>query len=316
MRRTNGFSVCAVVLLATAIAGCGGDGSSSSPDSRLTVAVAFYPIEEIVRGVGGDSLEIVRLTPPGAAAHDLELTAQTVTDLQRADIVFYLGLGFQPTVEDAVAALSGSVIKVDLLDYVSLLPVTAQLAGTEGEVDGEVIDGNTDPHVWVDPANMITMTAVVERILADEFPAEMATFSMNARAYEADLARLDEHFSTRLALCESRTIVTSHRAFEYLAQRYDLKQIPIAGISPAEEPGPESLEAVAALAKADGVSVVFFEEQVPNDLAETIAREIGAKTDALDPVESITQDKLDAGESYITIQETNLDALVRALRCS
>ncbi len=311
-------------LVAGGLSACGEDSSttaSSTPPpsagaaSSITVAAAFYPIEEIVRTVGGDAVEVVDLTPAGGAPHDLELSPRKVEQLQGADIIFFLGRGFQPSVEQAVAALPDDVVKVDLLDHVDLLPVTPQLAGTAGEVDGEVLAGNTDPHVWVDPANMVTMAGVIEQVLADALPSEASRLAANADAYETDLRQLDSDFSAQLAHCESRTIVTSHRAFEYLAHHYDLTQIPIAGISPDEEPDPASLEAVAAAARADGVTTVFFEEQVPRDLSETIAREIGATTDALDPVETITQDRLDAGTTYLTIQRANLASLVQALRC-
>ena len=313
------LSLGSVVLLVGAFSACGNDDSSNSTPSdkaaALTVAVAFYPIEEIVRGVGGEFVKVVDLTPPGGGPHDLELTPQKAADLENSDVVFYIGRGFQPSVEKAVAALPDSVVKVDLLDSVTMLPVTPQLAGTAGEVDGEVLEGNVDPHVWVDPVNMIAMTKVVETTLATAASASKDAFSSNATAYEGKLATLDGEFSAQLKTCESRTIVTSHRAFEYLSKRYDLKQIPIAGISPDEEPDPKTLEAVAAAAKADGVTTVFFEEQVPKDLSETVAREIGATTDALDPIETITQDDLDAGTTYISIQEANLASLVKALRC-
>jgi zinc transport system substrate-binding protein len=316
----------AVFLLAlglpVAAVGCGGDdgGTTSSTDSRdaqvLSAAVAFYPIEEVVRSVGGDAVEVVGLTPPGGGPHDLELTPETAAALERADVVFYIGRGFQPSVEKAVSALPDEVRTIDLLDSVQLLPVTPQLDGTEGEVDGEVLSGNADPHVWVDPVNMVTLTDVVAATLSEASPPDKATFDAGAQAYAAMLQSLSDEFETQLATCESRTIVTSHRAFEYLAQRYDLKQIPIAGLSPDEEPDPKSLEAIAEAAKADDVTVVFFEERVPTALSDTVAREIGASTDALDPIETITQDRLDAGESYLTIQAANLASLVKALRCT
>lgn len=289
--------------------------AAGSPDG-LTVAVAFYPIEELVRQVGGADVAVVNLTPPGGGPHDLELSPQKAAELGQADVVFFIGRGFQPIVQNAVEALDDSVVKIDLLDTVELLPVSAQLEGTQGDVDGEVLEGNTDPHIWVDPVNMVTMAGVVEETLSAASPDNAAAFATNAAAYVGVLSDLDDEFSTQLADCESRTIVTSHRAFEYLAQRYDLEQIAIAGISPDEEPDPRTLQAVADAAEAKGVTVVFFEEQVPPDLAETVAREIGASTDALDPVETITQDRLDDGTTYITIQQDNLAALVGALRCT
>jgi zinc transport system substrate-binding protein len=115
--------------------------------------------------------------------------------------------------------------------------------------------------------------------------------------------------------CASDVIVTSHRAFEYLARRFGLTQISIAGISPEAEPSAATLEAVAAAAAANNVSVIFFEENLPPDLAETVAAEIGASTAVLDPVETVSTDQLAAGESYLTIQRTNLAALRAGLGC-
>jgi zinc transport system substrate-binding protein len=280
------------------------------------VAVAFYPLEEIVRNVGGEQVRVVDLTPPGGEPHDLDLTPERAADLERADVVFYLGHGFQPAVEKAVAGLPGRVAKVDLLGRTDLLPVTPVLTGTNGEVDGEELAGGKDPHVWVDPENMVALTTAVAETLDTADPTHAADHARGADAYRAKLARLGQDFATTLRTCASRSIVTSHRAFEYLARRYSLKQIPIAGISPDEEPDPRSLEAVATAAKADGVRVIFFEHRVSPRLSETVAAEIGATTDTLDPVETLTREDLQTGTTYLSVQAANLAALARALRCS
>jgi zinc transport system substrate-binding protein len=306
----------ACVGLGLPLVACGGDSGAASPPRRLTVAVAFYPIEEIVRNVGGEHVDIVDLTPPGGGPHDLELTAKRAEDLERARAVFFLGKGFQPAVENAVAGLNDAVAKVDLLGSVDLLPVTAALEGTNGEVDGEELAGGRDPHVWMDPRNMVALTDKVTATLAETDPAHRGDYDAGSDAYRAKLTALDEKFAAGLANCASRSIVTSHRAFEYLARRYGLKQIPIAGISPDEEPDPRSLEAVAAAAKADGVRVIFFEKRVSPQLSQTVAAEIGATTDTLDPVETITADELARGTTYLSVQEANLAALARALQCS
>ena len=316
MKLLRNFScVCLVVGVGAGCDSKSGSDTAARKGHAFTVAVAFYPIEEVVRRVGGDAVNVINLTPPGGEPHDLELTAQKTRELEGANIVFYIGGGFQPGVESVIDGLPSSVIRVNLLDGLKLLPVTPQLVGTSGDVAGEVLTGNADPHVWVDPTNMIVMARVVETSLVSESPLDRATFEPNSNAYISELTTLDDEFKTQLKTCESRTIITSHRAFEYLARHVNLEQVPIAGISPGEEPDARSLEAIAAVAKAKGVTVVFFETQVPKDLSETIAGEIGATTDALDPVETITQEGLDAGATYITIQRANLAALVKALRC-
>jgi zinc transport system substrate-binding protein len=306
------------LLLGVGLAACGSSSSSDGKEAggRISVATAFYPLQEATERIGGDHVSVVSLTPAGGEPHDLELTPKTLEELEGADAVVYLSKGFQPAVEKAVADLPSSTVKLDALDGLDLLPVDSQLEGTQGEVDGEELKGGYDPHVWVDPALQAKIATSIEKTLSDVDPSHATEYRKNLDTYVAELEGLSSDFEEGLAECKSRTIVTSHRAFGYLAKAYGLEQIPIAGISPDEEPDPKSLEAVAKAAKADGVKVIFFESTVPKALSETVAREIGATTSALDPVETISQDQLDEGVDYASIQRDNLAELEKALRCS
>lgn len=313
----------ALVLLvlapAAALAGaCGGDdgdGAGRADGDRLAVVASFYPLEEAARRIAGDRADVSGLTPPGAGPHDLELDAAGAAAIETAGLVVYLGSGFQPAVEQAVASLPVEA-RVNLLEGQTLRGIDAPVEGVVGEVDGEVIGDGEDPHVWVDPARFIALAEGIRDALVAADPDGAEAYRANAETYLAELRALDAEFEKGLGECATRTLVTSHAAFGYLADRYGLKQAPIAGISPEDEPDPRSLAAVARLAKADGVRTVFFETLVPPDLAETVADEIGAATDALDPVEGIPQEGLDAGATYASIQRANLAALVKGLGCT
>ena len=113
---------------------------------------AFYPLEEAARGVGGDLVNVVELTPPGQGPHDLELQPAQIGIFDSADVAIYLGRGFQPQVEAALEGSPDSLMPLDLLDAVELLGVDEQLAGTDGEVDGEVLAGDVDPTCGSTPA--------------------------------------------------------------------------------------------------------------------------------------------------------------------
>jgi zinc transport system substrate-binding protein len=291
-------------------------GTSADSPERLTVAAAFFPIETVVDAVGADTVDIVTLVPPGEAAHEYEPTAEQVTALEDADVVFYLGGNFQPGVEDALASLPSDVRTVDLLEGLTLLPITDPLAGVEGDVEGEALEDGSDPHVWLDPTNMAAMGETVATVLAELSGDGAATFGANAAAFRADMESLDSGIAGRLTDCESRVVVTAHRAFQYLTERYGLVQLPIAGISPSEEPSAKTLEAVAEAAEANGVTTIFFEENLPDDLARTVADEIGAEVGVLDPLESLSRDQLEAGETYRSVMLANADALAAGLRCS
>jgi len=318
-------SVSSVLLGAAcvlALSACGEDGPTRDPSpasSRegrgpLKVAAGFYPLYEAAREIGGDDAEVTNLTPVDSGPHDLELDARAAAAIEEAGLVVYLGRGFQPEVERAVAGRDAGTL--DVLTTQELRPAQAGIPGVRGEVDGEKLEGDADPHVWVDPGRFVEMTdAIAEAMIAAD-PSRRATFEANLARYRASLTALDGEFERSLADCSTRTLVTSHAAFGYLADRYGLVQAPIAGISPDEEPDPQSLAAVAKRAKADGVKTVFFETLVPKALSQTVAEEIGATTDALDPVEGLTEESERAGASYVSIQRDNLRRLAKGLGCT
>jgi zinc transport system substrate-binding protein len=302
-------------LVMATLAACGDDGDDAGAGG-ISVVAAFYPLEEAVRGVGSDLVTVTGLTQPGQGPHDLQLQPRQLEVFADADLVVLLGRGFQPQVEDAVTNVREDATVLDLLDTVPLLSVDPQLDGTQGEVDGEVLSGDVDPHVWLDPGRMITMVLAIADTLASIDPENADTYAANADAYLEDLRGLDGEYRSALAECDSRVIVTSHRAFGYLADQYALRQIPIAGVTPGAEPDPRTLEAVAAEAEAEGVTTIFLEELAPRDLARTVAREIGAGLSLLDPIEGLTADRLDAGDDYASIMRENLERLVAGLGCT
>jgi zinc transport system substrate-binding protein len=159
------------------------------------------------------------------------------------------------------------------------------------------------------------MTRAIAAAITEIDPDGAATYAAGAEAFGGRLQVLHERIAASLAACASRTIVTSHRAFGYFADRYGLDQLPIAGVSPAAEPDPRSMEAIAQAARERDVRTIFYESVVPRAFAETIAGEIGAAVDALEPVETLTEDQLAIGLDYLTLMDQNRAALVRGLPC-
>jgi zinc transport system substrate-binding protein len=131
----------------------------------------------------------------------------------------------------------------------------------------------------------------------------------------SELRRLDREFRRGLSDCDRREFVTSHAAFAYLADRYRLRQIPITGLSPEGEPTPRELEEVVEHVRESGARTIFFETLVSPELAETVARETGADTAVLNPLEGLTEEEVGAGANYFTVMERNLAALRVALEC-
>jgi len=299
------------LLLLAPVAGC---GATAAADGKLSVVTAFYPLQFVSERVGGDAVSVSTLTKPGAEPHDVELNAAQVGQIADAGLVVYLS-GFQPAVDDAVKQ-NGSDHAFDAAAAVPLLTAEdAEAHGHEGEGEEEHAEesaAGTDPHVWLDPTRLATIADKLAAELGKADPEHAADFTARAATLRTELTALDGEFTAGLKTCERRELVTSHTAFHYLADRYDLTQIGITGIDPEAEPTPRRLAAVAAEAKELGATTIFFETLVSPKVAETIAREVGAQTAVLDPLEGLTED----GTDYFTVMRANLAALTKALGCN
>ncbi|MGH2818550.1 MAG: metal ABC transporter substrate-binding protein [Actinomycetota bacterium] len=287
----------ALVCAALTAVSCGGTSESGdSDDRRPHVVAAFYPLAFAAGGVGGDAVRVDSLTPGGVEPHDLELSSGQVRDIAEADLVVYLGHGFQPAVEDVVASLDASR-RFDALEGKSLLP---------GVEEGE----QTDPHIWLDPTIMATIADQIAARLGALDPGGTDGYESNAEALKKELLELDRDYSDVLSNCRSNEFVTSHAAFGYLAARYRLRQTSIAGVDPEGEPSPGRLAEVALFVEEHAVTTIFFEELAPPDLAETLARETGARAEVLSPLETPPE----RGD-YLDVMRTNLDKMREALGC-
>jgi zinc transport system substrate-binding protein len=273
-----------LILATTAMvaAACGGGGTSG----RESVVASFYPLAFAAEEIADGRVDVRNLTPPGAEPHDLEVSPKDVAAIHDANLVLLLGHGFQPQLEDA-AGTGPNVLR--LLD-----------------THGLDIHANGDPHVWLDPLRYAKIVTRIGRALGN---------GQAASAFVARLRALDAEYRDGLASCERHDIVTSHEAFAYLAERYGLHQIAITGLSPEAEPQPGDLARVVSLARERGVTTIYFETLVSPRIAETVARETGAKTAVLDPIEGLTKDEISHGENYFTRMRANLRALQGGLGC-
>ncbi|MGC4174929.1 metal ABC transporter substrate-binding protein [Demequina sp.] len=288
------------------VTGCAG-GSSSNADADLTVAASFYPLQYVAEAVGGDNVDVIPLAAPGVEPHDLELSPSAVRELSSADLVLYLS-EFQPAVDDALVSTQSRAF--DAADAVELRPAEEHDHEHEdGEEDHD--HGQLDPHFWLDPTLLAEYATAVGQQFAQLDPDNSATYIQNATDLRAELTALDETFTSGLEQCERRDIVTSHEAFAYLADRYNLEQVGIAGIDPETEPSPAKLLEIRDLVEETGTTTIFTESLVNTSVADAIAKDTGATTAVLDPIESVVDD-----DDYATVMARNLDSLRQALACA
>jgi zinc transport system substrate-binding protein len=307
-----------VLLGAAALTACSDASADTADEATLNVVTAFYPLQFAAEQVGGDRVSVESLTPPGAEAHDVELSPQQVADLQDADLVVYLK-GFQPAVDEAVEGLPADKV----------LEVSEGLATLEGEghehseEEGDKHSDEqghsdekgegTDPHIWLDPTLMGQIAERVEAAFAEADADGAQGYATNLGELDTELTALDEAWETGVAECESRDLVVSHEAFAYLGARYDFEQVGLSGLSPEAEPSPARLAEVADFVRDNDVTTIYFETLVDPGVAETIADETGATTAPLDPLEGVQEG---SDGDYLSIMRANLDEVVKGQRCS
>jgi zinc transport system substrate-binding protein len=304
----------ASLLLVPALSGCAPDPKSSD---TLSVVAAFYPLAFVAESVGGESVEVTNLTTPGSEPHDLELTAQQVASLSGADLVVYQK-GFQPAVDAAIEA-NPPKNAIDVSTLVPLIESDHEDGDHEedaGHDEGEEghDHGAIDPHTWLNPKNMVAFTEAIGSELERLHPDSATTFATNASSLTEQLTTLDTDFADGLKTCVRREFVTSHEAFGYLAQRYQLTQIGIAGLDPTVEPSTARIAEIQQLVKRYGITTIFYETLTSPAVAESLAKDLGITTDILDPLEGLTEES--RGSDYISVMRSNLKALQQANSCS
>ncbi|MFJ1599855.1 metal ABC transporter substrate-binding protein [Streptomyces sp. NPDC088261] len=307
----------AVTLGLLALSACSSsDTAGRKGDGRLAVTASFYPMQFLAQQIGGDHVSVTTLTKPGTEPHDLELSPRETARLSQADVILYLK-GIAPAVDDAIGQ-SGARQIVDATSLTEMEHHGTETGhaheGDEGHGDEdheeESADGN-DPHIWLDPVKYAEVAKGVGAALEKADPDHAATYRTNTGTLVGKLGALDTAFEQGLAHTATRTFITTHAAFGYLAERYGLEQEAIAGVDPEAEPSPARVKELGTIARQDKVSTVFFETLASDRTAKTIAGDTGLRTDVLDPLEGITAKS--KGSDYLQVMKANLTALQNAL---
>ena len=309
------IAVGVALLVAGSLAACG-SGAAEDEEGDVVVVASFYPLAEAARRVGGPDVTIHNLTPPGVEPHDLELAPDDLELILTADVVLYVGAGFQPAVEDAIADVEGRAL--DALEGIQTREQPEhdeEHEGEEEEHEGEA-EATADPHVWLDPILYAEIVDQVADVFADVSPQRRDAVRENADGFAAELRSLDEDYSAGLEKCDGSPLVVNHAAFGYLAAAYGLVQQPISGISPEAEVDPARLAELRDLVEREGVTTIFTEELASPEVAETLAAEAGVRTAVLNPLEGLTEEQVDAGEDYLSVMRQNLAALEDGLGCA
>ena len=317
--RATGAALTSLVLVGTAaLAGCSaqGQGGAAGGSDGVVVLASFYPLQYVAQQIGGDLVTVDNLTPPAAEPHDLELSPAQVREIGTADLVVYLS-GFQTAVDEGVESRAPEHV-VDAADAAGLVEHAEETEEEHAEHAEEGDDhdhGSTDPHFWLDPSRLAAVGQAVADELAAVDPEHADEYAAGALQLGQRLDDLDQELADGLAACQGATLVTSHAAFGYLADRYALEQVGISQLDPEAEPSPARLREIGDVVKENGVTTLYSETLVSPKVTETLASDLGVKTAVLDPLEGLSEDATAAGDDYVSVMRSNLAALEEGLVC-
>lgn len=304
-----------VMLLAFCLlfTGCSSKEEVKTDEGKLQVYASFYPMYDFAKKIGGDKVEVKTLIPAGTEPHDWEPSPKDIVKIGDSDVFIYNGVGMEPWLDK----VSDTVKNKDLV--IVEASKGAKLLKREEEHEEEIDEhehhhGEYDPHIWLDPENAkIEMNNIKDAFITQD-PDNKDYYEENYKENAKKLDELNKEYKDELANVSKREFIVAHEAFGYICNAYDIEQVGIEGLSPDSEPDAAKMAEVSKFAKENNIKYIFFEELVSSKVSETIAKEVGAKTAVLNPIEGLTEDQLKAGEDYFSIMHKNLENLLLALK--
>ena len=279
--------------------------NQTTESQKIKVVITIFPLYEMSKNIGGESVEVFSILPPGVEAHAFEPKPSDIVKINEADIFVYTGKFMEPWAEDIIKGTTNKNLVV--IDASAGIKINKE----EGHEEDEF-----DPHIWLDFDNAKIMTENIKLGFMQKSPENKTLFEFNAGEYKSKLTNLDNIYRQTLATCKNKTIVYGgHYAFGYLANRYGLTYFAAQGLAPDAEPTAKDLALLVDQIKKEGIEYIFYEELASPKIAQTIAGETNAKMLLLHAAHNLTKDELAQGRTFLSIMETNLNNLKTGLSC-
>ena len=288
---------------------CSQDKQNDVNESHgMKIVTSFYPVYAMVKAVSGD-LNDVRMIQSSSGIHSYEPSANDIAAIYDADVFVY----HSHTLESWAGSLDPSLqkSKVKVLEASEGMTLE-RVPGLEDMQAGDGIDEKTlyDPHTWLDPEKVAEEAQIIADKLSELDSANKDTYQKNAQNFSAKAHDLTKKYQPIFEKANQKTFVTQHTAFSYLAKRFGLNQLGIAGISPDQEPSPRQLTEIQEFVKTYKVKTIFTESNASSKVADTLVKSTGVSLKTLNPLEADPQND----KSYLDNLEEDIAILAEELK--
>lgn len=322
-----------ILLLTMSIVISACSTQQTASESGIKIYTSIYPIQYFTERIGGEHVNAESIYPPGVDAHTYEPTAKTMANIARSDAFIYLGAGLEGFAESAADALAEE--KTELVELGAHEELFAEVEHEEShnhdehshdhethEEDHEHHShedehghshGDKDPHIWLDPLRAQMMAKQIKQELVHLEPEHKEQFEQNLQTLLNDLDELHKNFESITQNAQHNKILVSHAAYGYWEQRYNIEQISVSGLSPNHEPSQKEIVRLIDQAEEENLNYMIFEQNVSNQVASTIQKEIGAEPLTIHNLAVRTEEDLENDRDYLELMRQNLNVLEKAL---
>src|SRR5699024_5346501 len=297
-----------VMMAAVLLTACS-QGDTNDDGSQIKIVTSFTIIENIVSEIGGDSVDVHNLVPVGTDPHDYDPLPDDIKAATDADLLFYNGLNLEGNDSGWFAKMIESVGQ----DKNHTVKVTEGVKPMYLTEDGSR-EEEINPHAFLDPHVGMTMAENVRDALVEFDEDNASLYKENFDSYIAELEEVAKEYEDAFADIpeERRVLVTSERAFQYMADRYDLLEGYIWAIDTEENGTPEQITNAIEFIEKYEPPVLFVETNVDRRRMETVSRETG-----VDIYGEIFSDEIgkpgEPGDSYVKFLKHNIEIIAEGL---
>jgi zinc/manganese transport system substrate-binding protein len=285
--------------------GCGQGPAATTTGGLPRVLATETFLGDIARNVAGDRISVDTLLVPGTDPHEFQLRPQDAIKLAQSQVLIVNGLGYETWLAKSLENSGGQRLLI-----VGTTGLTAN-----PDPSGDHPDG--DPHMWMNPLNVVQYVQNIRDGLSQADPAGAPVYASNAAVYAAKLKDLDGWINTQVAQLppERRLLVTNHDALGYFAQAYGFKVVGavIPSVTSEASPSAQTMAALIQTIKSSRAPAIFLDASENQNLADQIAAESGAKV-----VTGLYVETLSAADgpapTYLDMLKHDLSIIVNALR--